>query len=272
MRRTSCFALLLFVLSACASPSQVPYRDILDLPATAPDQRLVYGNAPQQYAERWQAKDAPRAQLLFVHGGCWSNTFDLSHANPFVSALAERGYTVWSTEYRRTGDPGGGWPGSMQDIVTAVKRIASTSGEPVVLMGHSAGGHLALLAALAVPEHVDAVVGLAAITRPEIYAAGDNSCQRETAAFMSGTPNERPQAYADASLADKALHPVTLLLHGDADRIVPVEQATLPGASTQRVARAGHFDWLHHETRAFKALLKVLADLSSPGIQEPGPE
>jgi len=60
-----------------------------------------------------------------------------------------------------------------------------------VVVGHSAGGHLALLAGSELPE-LKAVVGLAAITDIVAYSEGQNSCQQATPQFMGGALLKNP--------------------------------------------------------------------------------
>jgi len=95
--------------------------------------------------------------VVFLHGGFWRSTHDRAHTGPMGTALAAAGYAVCVPEFRRTGQPGGGWPGTFDDVATAVDRVPALVREaagtgviadgPVLLAGHSAGGHLALWAA-----------------------------------------------------------------------------------------------------------------------------
>jgi pimeloyl-ACP methyl ester carboxylesterase len=55
------------------------------------------------------------------------------------------------------------------------------------------------------------------------------------------------------------MHSATFLLQGDIDQIVPPEQASLPEATTIILAGAGHFDWVHPGTVAFRGLVKILS-------------
>jgi len=228
-----------------------------------PDETLHYGAAPEQFMVLWRPQRASLATLILLHGGCWSNEFDLTHTDPVATALADAGYTVWSVEYRRVGDAGGGWPGSLEDAEEAVRVIANqTAARPVVLLGHSAGGHLALLvgagmAALANPA-VDAVVGLSPIAQLARYGAGDNSCQEMVPRFMGGQQADVPDAYRRADPVNLRPHPLTVLLSGGADTIVPSDYSDLDGASRLEVAGAGHFDWLHSGTKAFDTLQTTL--------------
>ncbi len=64
--------------------------------------------------------------------------------------LAARGYAAWNIEYRRVGNPGGGWPGTFLDVAQAADYLREIAPgyaldlKRVVPIGHSAGGHLAL--------------------------------------------------------------------------------------------------------------------------------
>ena len=82
---------------------------------------MSYAGQPQQYGELWLPEGiGPFPVVVFVHGGCWLNAFDITHTHAASTALAQAGYAVWSLEYRRVGDPGGGWPGTFDDISLGV--------------------------------------------------------------------------------------------------------------------------------------------------------
>lgn len=249
----------------------VAYKSVTELGFRQADKRLVYGEAnPElQYGLLWlpenqgQAEKAPL--LVLIHGGCWLNVFDIQHSQALSSALAEAGYAVWSLEYRRSGDAGGAWPGSFDDVRQGLAFVSSLKDysvdlDRVVLIGHSAGGHLALLAA-SETESVYGVIGLAAITDIVEYSRGTNSCQTATLDFMGGPYESNPDAYLAANPIGKPVRVKTILLQGDADSIVPPGQTTLPGASLQMLEGAGHFDWVHPGTNAYQMLLSSLDDL-----------
>ena len=112
------------------------------------------------------------------------------------------------------------------------------------------------------PHHnFDAAIGLAAITDIVEYSRGENSCQTATIAFMGGAYETNPAAYQAANPVSKALHDNTVLLHGDIDAIVPLEQSQVSGVTTVVVGGAGHFDWVHPGTAAFQVLLSTLEDI-----------
>lgn len=254
----------------------VSFADVEALPAAAAMAEHRYGDAPSQFARLWLPAPAVEAGekfpvIVLVHGGCWLQHFDLTHVAPLATALAARGFAVWVPEYRRVGEPGGGWPGTGTDIAAAIAALPSVQGadlQRVLLAGHSAGGQLALWAASQAGEFaatgvmLQGVVGLAAITDLEIYARGGNSCEAVTAQFMGGTPEEVPENYRAASPASLGLQLPTILLHGSADPLVSPSQAlAIEGAEVITLEGAGHFDLIHPGTEAFAALAAALGSL-----------
>lgn len=258
--------------------SQVPYSALGVLPTSEADEQFSYGDDPLQTIYTWHGRSSTNGMyadkaLIFIHGGCWLNAYGYEHAKGMYHALAELGMGVYVTEYRRVGDKGGGWPGSLDDVTqairTALKRIENEGRYTnIYIAGHSAGGHLALLAAQRLSSSslnlsradIKRIIGLAAITDIQSYAKGHNSCQSATAKFMNGTPEDVPTAYQRAT--PRPTHgslPITLL-QGDADSIVPARHAVLSGTNQKIIKNGGHFDWLHPESTSFDALLEVISE------------
>ena len=245
----------------------VTFEEVLQLPFRSGDYIISYGEDSSQFGSLWLPKGNNNGTVIFIHGGCWMNEYDIEHAQAFATGLASAGYAVWSLEYRRTGDLGGGWPGTFMDIISGINKLSDLGKfdlnmERLVLMGHSAGGHLAILAG-ARPDLLELkpslVLGLAAITNVETYARGTNSCQKSASAFMGGGPDELPDMYEEVQPANHEVDPNTVLLYGSVDQIVPAAQALLPGARPLRHRSAGHFDWIHPGTDAFRTILLVLS-------------
>ncbi len=98
--------------------------------------------------------------LLHLHGGGWvAGSSD--EAAAFAPRLAREGWWVGALDYRLA--PVHRWPAALEDVLAAVELLTARAGR-VALWGHSAGGHLALMAAASAPDRVTAVVGLAAPT------------------------------------------------------------------------------------------------------------
>jgi acetyl esterase/lipase len=158
---------------------------------------------------------------------------------PLAHDLATRGFAVWNLEYRRLGSPGGGWPGTFQDVAAGIDYLATLAGDGVAIdldriamVGHSAGGHLALWCLQSnatrsnghAPKHVRivAAVGLAPVAdlaRGYELASGNHA----VADFLGGSPEEQPERYRTAlPIAMLPLGARQLIMHGTADVVLPV--------------------------------------------------
>ena len=113
--------------------------------------RLAYGPAPQQFGDLYVPIEPGLYPIvILIHGGYWRARYGLDLMNSLAEDLAKRGYAAWNIEYRRVGNPGGGWPGTFLDVALAtdfLRKLAPSYKldlQRVVPIGHSAGGHLAL--------------------------------------------------------------------------------------------------------------------------------
>jgi len=181
-----------------------------------------------------------RPAIVVVHGGSWragdKGETMLSNTE-WSRALASRGYVVYDVQYRLA--PAARHPVPMQDVLCALAHVRAHAGadgvdpERVVLIGRSAGAHLALLAAYRGREApcgpAARVVGAVELYGPtdliagyEIPAVPDlidgNAALRD---FLGGSPSEVREAYIDATPQSWVRSAVpTLLLHGAADQVV----------------------------------------------------
>ena len=214
----------------------------------------------------------PAPLVLFLHGGFWRVAYDRTHTGPLATALASAGFAVCVPEFRRTGQRGGGWPGTFDDVATAVDTLPALvretvgaqqiSNGPVLLAGHSAGGHLALWAAsrhrlppdaswYAPAGQVRGVVALAAVS-DMVACDALRLGQGAAGALLGGGPGRYPDRYR---LADPMrLLPVRCpvrLVHGSADDRVPcgmsrdyLAQARAAGDDVEldELPGSGHFE------------------------------
>ncbi|MFI5913761.1 alpha/beta hydrolase family protein [Dactylosporangium sp. NPDC051541] len=211
-------------------------RDVLSRPASEPDFTLRYGEHPDHVADV-RLPAVPNAPLvIFVHGGFWRHEFDRSHTGPLAVDLAARGYAVATIEFRRTGQTGGGWPGTFSDVAAAAvavpdqlaKEVAHRGLRPVsvdrpIMAGHSAGGHLALWYASVAPDAVGGVVALAPVA--DLTRAYELDLDAGAVAdLLGGGPDAVPDAYRSADPMRNLPSGVrTVIVHGTEDDIVPVE-------------------------------------------------
>lgn len=243
--------------------SQVSFQSVVEQPYTQPHNTYRYGSHASQYIQHWNAPGRPdsAANVIFIHGGCWLKEYDIRHSYPASTALRNSGLNVWSVEYRRLGEEGGNWPASLNDVKTAIEYIQQKiNNEPIVVMGHSAGGHLALLATsndVPSSKNIDTVIGLAAITDMVSYTQTEGSCNSAASALMK-TAYKNPSDYQNASVKSDRLHPNTWLMQGTADTIVPMSQTRDLNVHRQIIDGAGHFDLIHPHSVAWKAIIHRL--------------
>jgi acetyl esterase/lipase len=247
------------------------WADVQALPAPPPGLRIAYGRGPKQFGElRVPAGRGPHPVAILLHGGCWQSEYTLDYMKPLAARLAQDGIATWNVEYRGIGDAGGGWPGTFQDVVASAATLQSLATSQrldpsrVVVVGHSAGGHLALWLAAkrrpAVPgakrgaagPALRGVVALAGIADLRDYAAAAGSCNQSVVPLLGGTALAVPGRYAATSPAE--LLPIGVpmrLILGSADPIVTQGHeerfATASRAAGDRVDLSlvpgeGHFD------------------------------
>lgn len=273
----------LLVAMAAEVSAQVPFTAVADSARVAPaaEQRIPYGSAPQQFAELRMPRGAgPHPVVFLVHGGCWLNQYGVDHVAGAAESLRAAGVAVFAVEYRRVGDAGAGDPGTFDDIRAAFATLRGIAPqhqldlERVALMGHSAGGHLALWLAAEPDVRVRGVVSLAGVTDLAAFAT-PSGCGSAVARLLGGSPAAEPALYAALSPATRPAPPAgtrVLLIAAADDRIVPASQAAtyakaIPSARVETVP-GGHFDLVAAWTPAWSRVLTLTTEL----LQPPGRE
>lgn len=206
------------LLGAWAPAKLMDWDDLVARPLPQADVRIAYGAAPEQFAELWTpAGRGPFPVVLMIHGGCWrSNLAQLTIMNYAAADLRRRGIAVWNVEYRGIDRPGGGYPGTFQDVAAAAAALQTAAPahrldlDRLVFVGHSAGGHLAAWlaganrigkgplahAATLRPREVVSLGGL-----PDLSTASAG-CGAKAVKAMTGEPGpDRPDPLADTSAA-----------------------------------------------------------------------
>ena len=245
-----------------------------------------YGPAASQVGDLHLPKAKRPPVICLLHGGFWRLPYGYSQMTPLAEDLTRRGYAAWNLEYRRVGEPGGGWPGTLKDVSAGIEHLAKLKAdgadldlERVVSVGHSAGGHLALWAAgsrrLEAGEPAPKVIVTAAVAQSpaaDLLRVYELGCSNRVALELTGgTPAEYPERYRLAS--PQALLPLgvpQLIVHGDADDTVPVAM----GREYAKAARAagdrcdyvefkgvGHFEHLDPKGPAWGAVTAWLKKL-----------
>jgi acetyl esterase/lipase len=201
--------------------------------------------------------------VVFIHGGFWRERWDASTMREIARRCAtELGASAWNLEYPRIGMDGGGWPGTgaaVRDAVAAALLQAGAGGRRVAVVGHGAGGQLALWAAAELPS-VTLAVALAGVC---------DGLGSDAVAELFGGRAPTDAEYADASPLERLPLGVTsLLIHGDADDRVPLSQSirfagrAMGECAFVQLRRAEHYDVIAPDGPAWPALSQALQGLA----------
>lgn len=221
------------------------WDDLLSRPQPEPDHRIAYGEGGLQFSELWlpivdgiPASGHPT--VLMIHGGCWQTDIaERDIMNWIAGDLRDRGIAVWNIEYRGVDREGGGWPGTYEDVIAATDSLIENAQhynldiDHLVVMGHSAGGHLALwLAArqaafFGQPLTTSQPLGIVAVISqgglPDLEAGQrreGHACGTEAPRLMAGDD------LGETSPAQMVPSPAPqYLVNGVRDRIAPPEYA-----------------------------------------------
>lgn len=263
-------------------------HSILDLQPPPTHHRLAYGPGKYQFGDlRVPKKSGPHPIAVAVHGGFWGPHQDLAYLGHLCKALLSHGVATWNIEYRRVGQEGGGWPGTLQDVASAADHLRVLASEYDLdlgrtgAFGHSAGGHLALW--LAARSRISAGSPVGSVDPLPLRAAisingvanlrhgwdldlGPNV----VAPFLGGTPVDVPDRYASASPAELVpLGVPQVLVHGTEDTVVPIgmseaycRAATEAGDMVVLVSMpgAGHFEPVDPRIAAGRKTMAIIAN------------
>jgi dipeptidyl aminopeptidase/acylaminoacyl peptidase len=194
-----------------------------------------YGSGPEHQADLLLGVGLePHPVAVLLHGGFWGARYTRTIMGALAVDLARRGWATWNVEYRRIGSDGGAQQ-TLADVRAAIDAVPKLDGalstERLLVIGHSAGGQLALCAAAA--SAVAAVVSLAGVC-DLVVAAEDRLGDDAVVRFIGGGPHERPDEYRLANPRQQLPTGVpVLLVHGDADARVPVQQSRDYAAAAQ---------------------------------------
>jgi acetyl esterase/lipase len=257
--------------------------DILTRVPPEKGERIQYGTDPLQFAElRFPSGKGPFPLIFVIHGGWWSSAYDLTHIGHLCAKFTSYGIVTCSLEYRRIGNAGGGWPGTFLDVANAIEYFRDRMSRDVrvdikraAVIGHSAGGHLALWLGgkHRVPENSVLYTGqnqwlIAAISLAGVadlpMAWNLRLGAGAVGGLIGGSPDQYPERYVEASPLE--LLPMGLkqvLIHGRADEDVPISQSEQfvqrakvagDGSSLVSLDGVGHFELIDPESRAWDAV------------------
>lgn len=208
--------------------------------------------------------------VMLIHGGFWKrNIGDLSLMDDLTDRLTAEGFAVWNVEYGRVGERRGGWPHTFDHIGAAIDHVAAMPAsavldqDKVVVIGHSAGGHLALWlrtrsqlageAPVVVPQAVVALAPIADLEQASMDGLGNGAVD----GLLSGSPEEVPDRYEYASVRKESDIPALVIVSPADDVVPPRYSAGVPGAVAIEVdASVSHLELIAGDGQAIDAALR----------------
>jgi len=252
-------------------------REILQLPPPPADERIPYGDDPNHFADiRVPEGKGPHPVAIVIHGGFWRAAFNLEHAGHMCQAFRFTGVATWSLEYRRIGQPGGGYPGTLEDVAQGAAHLRKIADRfrldlsRTAAIGHSAGGHLALWLAAEKPLPLRGAVALGGVCdlRRAYELKLGNLVVND---FIGAGPDTAPDRYRRASPIERLpLRVPSRLVHGADDNIVPLEigrrfeEAARKAGDDCRLIPlpgAGHFEVIDPRKKEFTVVRETLLEL-----------
>jgi len=236
-------------------------ESVLSRGARAPDRILAYGPGAGQNLELWVGRGAQHRPLVIViHGGFWRPDIDRSHARPMAEAIAAAGWTVALPEYARVAANPEPTLADLTLLLRQAPRSVAAHDGRVILLGHSAGGHLALWAAAGLGTPLTGTLALAPVADLLLaheLGLGNGAVSR----FLGCEAVSRPDL--DPRQMPGPVSPTTII-HGLDDAIVPplVSEsyvAAHPSVRWLPVPGAGHFALIDPRAPAWPAVLAELA-------------
>jgi len=240
-------------------------REILSRTPVAANRRVPYGADASQFFDVFLPENPEqRAVAVMIHGGFWRSMRDLRPSSHLCAALAKNGIVTANIEYRRVGETGGGWPATFDDIRSAFRAVRQQMpSAPPVVVGHSAGGHLALR--LAAETHDIAGVAALAPVADLSLAMQQDLGNGAVSEFLGGNA----AACVEACPAQRTSSVPRTLLYGSEDDIVPISQGRAflearradPGpVKLIEIPGADHFDLIDPESAAFPMVLACVLE------------
>ena len=291
----------IFCFIFCLTTTLAEARGPLDLAtAVVPPgaQHIIYGSDPLQVGElRLPATQGPHPVAIVIHGGCWAaklgnwdpRSIAMDNMRPLAAALTKQGIATWNVEYRRLDNPGGGWPGTFQDIADATDVLRTLSKQysldltRVVVIGHSAGGHLAFWSAArpnlaktselytSKPLLLKGAINLdGPANLKAVFVHQQAICNRPVMTeLMGGSPEAQSQRYQDASpiellpLRVAQMYFVSQKLVDHATQYAEAAEKSGDKIKVFIFPTASHFDFIDPEAETWPSILAGVQQLLS---------
>lgn len=225
-----------------------------------------YGDDDDQVFE-FRAPSNPRGVVILIHGGFWRTNWARDIMDPLAVEVHRAGFATANIEYRRGPRSFETSTGDVSCAVDAVVANAGAHGIPtddVFLVGHSAGGYLAIREATS--RRTVRAIGLA----PIVDLDGISAMRPDddpVAAYLGGSVDDQPEAWARAAIRIDA-DPSIDLIHGTGDETVPIDHSRTLAAShgsvrLSEIDGAAHMDLIDPSHASFATLVAALGRSAS---------
>ena len=234
-------------------------RSVFELPYVSPDETIHLGKSEDQVIDFYLPQDKKDSIIVLIHGGYWRPEYDRKHLAPLADALSNLGWPVALIEYRRIiGNP----DAMMSDVISAIEEVSKRYPN-LILIGHSAGGHLALVASHKVKA--SAIIALAPLTN--LLSAEELDLDEGAVSDFLGAPASL-RSDLDPTRLPAPSSPTTVI-HGALDIRVPINfsrdyvaQKAGPNMHYLEFEKLGHFELIDPRSEIFDEISRVIASSS----------
>jgi acetyl esterase/lipase len=234
-------------------------RSVFELPYVSPDETIHFGKSEDQVIDFYLPKDSREKLIVLIHGGYWRPEYDRKHLAPLADALKRIGWPVALIEYRRIiGNP----DAMMSDVLDAIEEVSKRYSK-LILIGHSAGGHLALIASHKV--NASAIIALAPLTN--LLSAEKLDLDEGAVSDFLGAPASLRSDLDPTRLPVPSVP--TTIIHGTLDIRVPISfshdyVAQKAGTNLHflEFENLGHFELIDPRSEIFTEISRVLTSLA----------
>jgi poly(3-hydroxybutyrate) depolymerase len=248
---------------------------LASFPNPAADHVLSYGDDKLQFGElRLPSGQGPYPLMVLIHGGCWLADHNIDHIRKLAAAFTTAGIATWAIEYRRVGDPGGGWPGTFDDIANGADYAVTLAGQydldlnHVLVAGHSAGGHFAIWLGNRPAEWPAALKPTAVLALAPaadlVFLEQQGVCDNVVNELMGGSPGQIPQRYQLGSGTARLPLPIQqyVVIGAHDTAWAPVGRRYIDSARQQgnephviNASESGHFEMIDPDSTTWPLVL-----------------